>query len=286
MKRGVIAVLISAVCFATLGIFTKLLASDISAFSVITFRLLIATAFFFFLALLIKKKIKIKKNDLKFFIPYAFIGIFISMAAYIMAFYYTSVANAIFFLFTYPVITVILAAIFLKERITKIKTVAMVLGLIGVILLFAFQKNVSLTSNDFIGCMLALITAFAFSFYLIMTRWSTRPFYTEVSWGMLLGFLFTLPLFFLFGEPSTILSLELMGWLYLIGIGLIGTAGAYVFLDYAEDYIEASTASLLGLLQAVIAVILAFLILNEVPEIHTIVGGAFIILAGILALKG
>ena len=64
---------------------------------------------------------------------------------------------------------------------------------------------------------------------------------------------------------------------YVILLALVTTAIGHTLFVNSLKYFKASTASIIGSTQPVFGIIIAFFFLNEIPTIHTFVGGALIL---------
>ena len=64
---------------------------------------------------------------------------------------------------------------------------------------------------------------------------------------------------------------------YVILLALITTAVGHTLFVNSLKYFKASTASIIGSIQPVVGIIIAYFFLKEIPTIHTFAGGALIL---------
>ncbi len=74
-------------------------------------------------------------------------------------------------------------------------------------------------------------------------------------------------------------------WLWLVVLGVIHTGLAIAVYLTALSIIGATTTGVLGYLEPATAVLWAWLVLNESPATVTLVGGAAILVAGLLVVR-
>jgi drug/metabolite transporter (DMT)-like permease len=73
-------------------------------------------------------------------------------------------------------------------------------------------------------------------------------------------------------------------WSYLF-MGIIHSTIAPILYFKGLQEVTANRAAVLGYLEPVCAIVISMIFLNEVPGIHSIIGGMLIILSGYLTLK-
>lgn len=124
-KLGFTAMLLSATGMGFVGTFGRLstplkedgsryIIGDFLAFGRMTFGVI----GFLVILLLVKKLPKLRSTKLSFAIIAGGLSIGASLALYVSSTLMTSIANAVFLIYTGPLVSAILARIFLKERIS------------------------------------------------------------------------------------------------------------------------------------------------------------------------
>lgn len=83
-------------------------------------------------------------------------------------------------------------------------------------------------------------------------------------------------LWLLFGSPD-LAQIGPMDWLLLLVLGTFCTALAHTFFIRALGTVSAQTASVITGLEPVYGIVLAMLVLMEIPSVRTLIGGAIVI---------
>ena len=176
-----------------------------------------------------------------------------------------------------PILTTILAIIFLKEKVSIKQVTLIVLGLLGALIIANPTEQIF---NYFI--LLPFMAALCFSFFIISTKFlnttdnpSTTLVYTAIS-----GTILSIPLAFFFWEtPSNNFDILLM-----LSMGIFVTAGHFCFIK-ALKYINASVAAPFVNLTLILAAFWGYFLYNEVPSENTYIGSVLIVTAGIMLTR-
>ena len=182
---------------------------------------------------------------------------------------------------TSPLAVMALAAGLLNERPGLVRVGAALVGLVGVALL-VLQSPGQVDPLGLVGAFgSVLISALGF---VLVKRWEAPvDKLTLVSWQLVVGGLFLLPLALLVeGAPPAIDAPAVGGFLWL---GLVGTAIAYVCWFHGLARMPAGAASLVGLLNPVVGTLLGVAFAGEVFGWAQALGMA-LVLGGVLAGQG
>lgn len=180
-----------------------------------------------------------------------------------------------------PMFVLILAALFLGDRIRFTHVVACVLGVGGVVLL-VFRGTVALDSA---GVAAALGGAACMAAGITLTKRWGRPdgvgLLTFTGWQLVAGGLVLLP-FTLYAEglPATITGTNIVGFAYLISLGAVIT---YAIWFRGIEKLPAPAVSFLALGSPIVATLLGYLFLRETLSILQLAGILVIIFAAVLA---
>jgi drug/metabolite transporter (DMT)-like permease len=185
--------------------------------------------------------------------------------------------------FVSPLITVALSAIFLKERVRIYRWSAVIAGFLGVLVMLAPHLDVDRSAANaaaVTGAILGLAGAFFSACSTVQTRALTR---SETTSSIVLYFslicavagLCTLPFGWL--TPS---------WQELAALVTIGVFGglAHIFLTESYRLAEASLVAPFDYTSMLWALLLGFVVFNELPDALVYLGAAIIAAAGLFVI--
>jgi drug/metabolite transporter (DMT)-like permease len=280
--KGFQYLILSGICLGTIGIFVKLIGPDVSSYLLATIRILFAAVLILvFLASEKKTRLlQLKEGDLHIFLLAGLFGVVFGFGFFIKALTLIPVAQAVFLVFIYPIITAVLARIFLDEHLGKYSILALGLAFLGILFIYGQGTNL-LSSVE--GSFFALTAGIGYSVFIISMRYMEKKghsFWDVVFWPLLLGGLMLIPLNF----TEEIVFLPFQDTiLFLSGVVIISTFMAYAFYARGLETIQAKHATIIETLaEPAAAIFLAWLILGEVVPQYIFLGGFLIILANLL----
>jgi len=186
--------------------------------------------------------------------------------------------------YTAPLLTVVFAAMFLDERVGLFRIAAVGLGLVGVLIVLAPRLSTltgeTVQTTQAMGAVMVLLGATCAALAQIYIR---KLVATEQTSAIV----------FYFSATSTLLSLLTLpfGWVipgatetvYLILAGLLGGL-AQIFLTSAYRFADASVVAPFDYASMLFALIIGYVIFDEVPTGAMLLGAALVIVAGILII--
>jgi drug/metabolite transporter (DMT)-like permease len=189
-----------------------------------------------------------------------------------------------------PVIIYMIALVFLKERFSRRKFTGMMIALFGVVTVVAaplILNGTVIHHEQAVGNILffiATICGVLYSLFIKELKEKVNVIQVSVI-VMVVGSLFFIP-FVLKEIPTwTIEAVTLKGWFaVLFGIFFV-SIGAYTLINYALLKIDASDVAIFAYLDPVIAIMIAWPLLGEVPDVFYLVG-CVLVFGGIYLAEG
>jgi drug/metabolite transporter (DMT)-like permease len=273
--RGYTFMFLNAICFAIIGTVVNLIV-DVSIFAIAFYRFFFgAIALAIILPFLDRNFLKVSKKDIPHF---AIIGLLlaINFPLFNVAFLNAPVSNVFVLGSIFPIFVLVLAAVFLKEKARRIELVALLIALFAILIMNPMSGGYAL------GNTIALVNAFTFAVLIVYLRYEDRNHSIGyVFWFILFGAILSLPTLFLYGFGDVMGNLH---WLILLGA--VSTGVAYIFLGYALKVLKAETASLISVTTGpLLGILIALLVLGQVPSAKIIFGGALLIFSAALVVK-
>lgn len=230
---------------------------------------------------------KIEYNDFPKFIIAAFFGVALNMLAFFKGLQFTTPINGSVIMVTTPIIVLILSAIILREKITKIKIFGILVGLSGALILSIYNSSASAGDNILLGNFLVLINAASYSYYLILIKKITDKYhpYTFIKWLFLFGTLFVLP--FGYRELSVVdwNSFTPYIWFSVLFVVVGATFATYLLNPLALRKLSATTVSTFLYIQPIFAGIFAIIMGSDTINIVKIIATLLIFLGVYLVTK-
>ncbi|WP_299126721.1 DMT family transporter [uncultured Winogradskyella sp.] len=260
---------IATIFISTSGTLGKFI--DMPTPAIIWFRSALAAVFLFLFCRYknISLKIQNKKDRKTFFIGAVLMGA--HWVTYFYALKFSSVAIGMLSIFTFPIMIALLEPLFSKS---KLDPVHIVLGVIVLIGIYILAPEFDLQSSQLHGVLFGLFSALCYALRILILKQEV----TKYNGTMLMFYqvaivsILLVPVLF-FMDISNIVT----QYPYLLLLALLTTAIGHTLFINSLKYFKASTASIIGSTQPVFGIIIAYFFLNEIPTIHTFVGGILIL---------
>jgi DME family drug/metabolite transporter len=273
----------AAVLWSLMGVLGKTLYRyGADPLTVVTFRAVVAfVTLFLVLAVINRKLLRIERSDIPFLAVYGLIGVTFNYSCYFYAIRWTTVTTAIILLYTYPAIVTVLAALFLNEKIDRVKIIALLLTFSGCFLV-AQGYDLQAFKLNLYGALLGLGAGLSTALYSILGKKALVKYesWTAVLYAFGFGALFLLIL----RSPLALLQVDypLPAWGAMLALAWLSTLLGYALFTTSMKYIEASQASITSTLDGLLSVLWAYLFLGENPETFQLLGAA-LVLMGVIA---
>lgn len=195
------------------------------------------------------------------------------MYFFFTSFLYTSVANAVIMLYTWPIFTTLFSFFFLKEKVPARNFALLVLAFAGIVVVY-MNQDISFENNDFIGMSSAVMHAALYASTVVIFKKHIGNYSSSeiIFFQNLLGMFVFMP-FILINTPGP--TFFQIGWASTYA-ALVGIGGFSLFF-YGLKHIKASSASLLSYVEIVSALLFSIFVLHEEYSFNMLLGGSMII---------
>ena len=260
---GILSLIFAMFIWASSFVALKSAMNDLGPFTVIFFRMLIASlCFLYFIKGFLKYDFS--KKDIKFILLLALFEPCLYFIFESKALQLTSASQAGMITSLMPIITAMVAGYFLKEIISKQMILGSLIAMSGAIWL-SLQGTSSLDApNPLLGNFLEFLAMLCAAFYTVTVRYLSDRysalFITAIQ--VFIGTVFFIPLF-LYEYINIGLNMTVESFLWVAYLGVVVTLGGYGLYNYALTKIEASKASIFIYLIPVFTLFLAYFMLNE-----------------------
>ena len=286
MNRTVVGILCglgAASIWGGMYVVSKVVLDIIPPFSLVTLRLILG-AVTLAIVLLIQGFPKISRRQLLEILGVGFIGYGVSLSLQFLGTKLSTAANGSLVTSATPAFVLIFASLLLKEKITWLRLIALLLATLGVLAVID-PRSAQLQPDLFMGNLALIGAAVTWALYSVLVRKTTRN--MDVLLFSLIAFLGGLPV----SMPLGIWELQTIGveeiGLGVIGgvlfLGIISTALAMVLWNTAFAFVDASLASLTFFAQPVVGTLLGWLFLDERITPLFLLGGLLIGLGLLIA---
>ncbi len=175
--------------------------------------------------------------------------------------------------YMYPAIVTLLSALFLKQRITSQKIVALFLTLLGIVVTIGLDWG-----GQPLGIVLAITTAVIYAAYLTFGSLSIRKAGSVPSSAVIF-----ISVTIIYGGLAAMQSFKLptalSGWAAIILCALFSTVFGMICLFEGLKRIDSVNTSMISTLEVIVTTALAILILGETMSPSNILGACLIISA-------
>jgi len=204
---------------------------------------------------------------------------------YVASLDYTTAAHALAIVYTAPVFVTLLSAVILKESIKRHQWVGVAVTVMGIAILAGFEP--AMTARMAFGDFLALLSAITYALYSLAGRYERERYslfsYASRVYGV--GALWLLPAA-LFIVPSA--PAGSWGWQQfasVVALGLGPHALGHTLYTASLRRVHATYVNIIASQEVTGGILLAFLILGQVPSLTALLGAGVTLAGFVLVLK-
>lgn len=286
--RGAIYGIIAASIWGSMYVVSDVVLKVIPPFTLLTFRLLLGLVA---LLAIYSRTTGLKMPDRSIMLRVLLVGLLgfgFSVGAQFVGTDKSTAVNGALITSASPAFIVLFAVLILREHITPLRLLAVVIASIGVLVILD-PAQADFSSDTFIGDIFLAIAAITWGLYSVMVRRVTNQFNLDTLVVTIIAFIggmfFTIPAGIIELGSRSVGQIDggiILGVLYL---GIISTAVAMWMWNRAFALVPASVASLFFFAQPLSGAILAALFLGQPMTAGLWIGGGLIALGVLLTLK-
>lgn len=266
--------IVSMTIFGTLGIFVRNI--PVSSGELALYRAVLAVLLIAVFLLLTKQRIpflKIKKQVpllLASGIAMGFNWIFL-----FEAYKYTTVSIATLSYYFAPVIVTIVCPIIFKEKLTGKQIVCFIMSTLGLVLITGIG-NLS-SGNDFVGILFGLGAAVLYATVILLNKFIKNVEALHRTFLQFLSAIVILIPYVIMTSGVTLETLNVIGWINLLIVGLIHTGVTYCMYFSSLKELPGQKTALLSYIDPLVAVLISVTVLGEIMTQWQVIGGVLIL---------
>lgn len=254
---------------------------ELTPYQLATVRFVVSSAIFLPLLIVMRRRgQRLERSDLPLIVLLAFLGVttyyYIQFAAVKLA---GATTTGVLITLT-PVWIAVCGHFFLRERLDWRGGLGIALGCLGAVTVATKGRIDFLSGSGMLaGAGLTLLNTFGWATYTVLGRKIVRrydPVFLTACIA-LIGTAMLVPLSLLIGAFPFDWSFQPRTWLAIIYLGPLSSVLGYTFWYSALKYIEAPRVAVFQYFQPLVSIIVAWLLLGELPHASLLIGGVIVI---------
>lgn len=260
-NKGILLLLLSALGFSLMAAFVKL-SGDVPTVQKTLFRNAVSMIIAFGFVMYYKERLFGKRENQKLLLLRSFLGA-IGIVLFFYAIDHLVLSDADMLNKMSPFLTIIFAAIFLKERVSRFQIISILVAFIGVLFIIKPVFNVEII--PYLAGMFSAV--FAAGAYTVLRALGDREeFYTIVFYFSTFTTVLLLPFVIYFYEP-----MAMKQWLYLLAAGVFATVGQFG-ITIAYKYAPPREISIFFYSTVVYSALISIILFDQLPDILSLLG--------------
>lgn len=281
---GILCAIGAAVCYGTnpLGAL-NLYAEGMNTPSVLFYRFGLAWIIIAVVMLFRKESLRVDRREFRTLTALGLLFIGSSLTLY-LSFHLMPAGVASTILFTYPVMTAAIMALFFREKIRFATVASILLSLLGVMLLYWGDSGGTLHLG---GVILVLVSALTYALYIIVVDKSPLAMSSfKINFYVLFYCAAGMALFALLSGQTLMLPPTPRAWLWVSWLAIVPAIMALVMMVYAAKYIGSTPTAILGALEPTTAVLIGVFVFGEPFSLRLLLGIVLILAAVTIVVLG
>ncbi len=191
------------------------------------------------------------------------------------AYKYTTVSVATLSYYFAPVIVTIVCPFLFKEKLTGKQILCFIMSTIGLVMITGV--GVSGQGKDFIGILFGLGAAVLYATVILLNKFIKNVEGIHRTFLQFLAAIIVLIPYVLFTGGITLGTLNGIGWILLLIVGLVHTGITYCMYFSSLKDLPGQKAAILSYIDPLVAVLISVTILGETMNLWQILGGVLIL---------
>ena len=195
---------------------------------------------------------------------------------------HTTISNAVFTHYTAPVFVAVLAPLLIAEQLRRVTLIALPVAATGMAMIVLAGGGISMSSAQLPGILAGTASGVGYAFVVIFTRRLSQTLQHQKAIIMLLWITIAAT------APVAVLAdyhVGMRAGLLLLITGVFHSTTAPLLYFSALRKVLAQHAAILGYIEPLAAIPLAFLFLSEKPPFIAVLGGMLILFSGYLIIR-
>jgi len=217
---------------------------------------------FWLLHLIVRDNERIERQDFFKLIVCGLTGVAINQTLFLSGLALTSTINASIIVICTPVVVLLFSYFMLKESISLKKTIGILLGLSGSVVLIVGSNSSAGNTATVKGDLLICLNVISYSFYLVYAKSLMKKYkpLTVIKWVFLFGMMAILPVTFKDVYYTDWQSINFNNWLAIGYVLLFATFATYLLNIYALKKVNASIVGFYIYFQVIVNTIMSVLL--------------------------
>ena len=285
MKKEYIYAIISVLLWSTTATVTKILLGNLDSMQILLLGSLFAVVFLFIINCIkgnLKEIRNYKLKDHFMIFVIGILGTFLYNLFLFLGINTMQASQAFIINYLWPIMTVVFACIFLKEKITIRKIIAIIISFIGVIIVSSNGNLLSIEKSNIIGTIYCILGAISYGLFSVLNKKQNYNKYTSMMLFYFSSFCISLIYVLL---TKRIFVPETNQFLGLLWIGVFTKAIAFTTWALALEKGDTARISNIAYITPFISLVWTSIILKEKLSIYSIIGLIIIILGIFIQMK-
>jgi len=258
---GHIAILLANVIFGVNNPVARMLMPDIIEPSALTFFRFSGGMVLFWIASLFIKREHVPAKDVLLLFFASVFGLSLNQLPFFLGLSMTSSIDASIVVTMLPIVTMILSAIFLKEPITQLKAIGVLVGASGALIIVFSSHSGDAGNGNMMGNIIVFLAVISFALYLTLFKNLITRYHpvTIMKWMFLFASFTGFPFCYSSLADMNVAAFTQTTWLAIGFVIMCATFLGYLLLPVGQKVLRPTTLSMYNYVQPIMASLVAIM---------------------------